>query len=112
MGELRAPVEAWGLCGAFHVHVLLLASQLNQLRPEQGARASSVRLHAAAAAALRWVRSTSAGVHSHAGRPVRRALVVGHVVDVTSTRKFLRFAGACAQRPRPRGLLFEAVCAS
>ena len=43
---------------------------------------------------LQGLTPTGTGIHLHCDRPLRRACVVGCVVDVIVTRKFTRFAGA------------------
>ena len=83
-----------GLSGSLHVHNNVLVGQLLQMQPAEGLPgACCLPVY------LRVSSKPGPGVFSLGGRPVRRATVLGVVVDVevNSKHKYTRFAGEGAR---------------
>jgi hypothetical protein len=74
----------------FDVHLLLFVGELLALQPLDGFLGASVALSRRAPGT---VLTAPPGVHLHRGRIVRRAQVLGYVVAVFATKKYLQFTG-------------------
>ena len=78
----------------FDAHLLLLVGELLTLQPLDGFLGAPALQVGQPCPGLTLQLRCTAGVHLHRGRIVRRAQVLGYVVAVVVTRKYLQFTGA------------------